>query len=110
MNKMFGGIEASTALQTHPKGAHDLKELESMTKAGLDRLYDFQHADGGWGGGRRRKRSFHDGLCRLGNDTRAKQGSTYEQMLCSERPNFSTKSWLKKKELRCTGLDASCVS
>jgi hypothetical protein len=34
MNKMFGGIEASTALQTHPKGAHDLKELEAMTKAG----------------------------------------------------------------------------
>ena len=49
MNKVFGGIEQSTAAATHPKGAHDLKELEAITAAGLDRLYDFQHADGGWG-------------------------------------------------------------
>ena len=49
MGKVFGGVEQSTADATHPKGKHDLKELEAMTKAGLERLYDFQHSDGGWG-------------------------------------------------------------
>ncbi len=49
MNKVFGGIEQSTANATHPKGAQDLKKLDDMTKAGLERLYDFQHSDGGWG-------------------------------------------------------------
>jgi uncharacterized protein YfaS (alpha-2-macroglobulin family) len=49
MSKVFGGIEPSTADATHPKGAHDLRELEAITTAGLTRLYDFQHPDGGWG-------------------------------------------------------------
>jgi alpha-2-macroglobulin len=49
MNKIFGGIEPSTAASTHPKGKHDLKELEEITRASLDRLYNFQHGDGGWG-------------------------------------------------------------
>ncbi|HJP92651.1 MAG TPA: alpha-2-macroglobulin family protein [Pyrinomonadaceae bacterium] len=49
MNKIFGGIEESSAAATHPKGRHDLKELEAITNQSLERLYDFQHADGGWG-------------------------------------------------------------
>lgn len=49
MSKIFGGIEAATAAATHPQGRRDLKELEQITKAGLERLYDFQHSDGGWG-------------------------------------------------------------
>ena len=49
MNKIFGGIEQSTAAATHPKGKHDLKELDAITKQSLERLYNFQHADGGWG-------------------------------------------------------------
>jgi alpha-2-macroglobulin len=49
MNKIFGGIEVSTAAATHPKGKHDLNELEAITKQGLQRLYEFQHPDGGWG-------------------------------------------------------------
>lgn len=49
MYKIFGGIETSSAAATHPNGRKDLKELEKMTQQGLDRLYDFQHADGGWG-------------------------------------------------------------
>ncbi|HSE25445.1 MAG TPA: alpha-2-macroglobulin family protein [Pyrinomonadaceae bacterium] len=49
MNKIFGGIEQSAADATHPQGKHDLKELQQMTNKGLERLYDFQHADGGWG-------------------------------------------------------------
>ncbi|MEP6570741.1 MAG: alpha-2-macroglobulin family protein, partial [Acidobacteriota bacterium] len=49
MERVFGGIEPDTALATHPKGQRDLKELDRITKASLDRLYNFQHADGGWG-------------------------------------------------------------
>ncbi len=49
MNKIFGGIEETSAAATHPQGSRDLKELEAITKQSLDRLYDFQHADGGWG-------------------------------------------------------------
>jgi hypothetical protein len=49
MSRVFGGIETNTAATTHPKGKKNLAELDAMTKAGLDRLYDFQHADGGWG-------------------------------------------------------------
>jgi uncharacterized protein YfaS (alpha-2-macroglobulin family) len=49
MNKIFGGIEQSTAAVTHPKGKHDLSELDAITKQSLDRLYNFQHSDGGWG-------------------------------------------------------------
>lgn len=49
MQRIFGGIEQSTAAATHPKGKHDLKELEAITGEGLDRLYNFQHSDGGWG-------------------------------------------------------------
>jgi len=47
--RMFGGIEASTASQTHPRGKHDLGELDRITGAGINRLDDFQHSDGGWG-------------------------------------------------------------
>ncbi|HSK62328.1 MAG TPA: alpha-2-macroglobulin family protein [Pyrinomonadaceae bacterium] len=49
MHKIFGGIEPGSAAATHPKGRRDLKELERITKEGLQRLYDCQHADGGWG-------------------------------------------------------------
>jgi alpha-2-macroglobulin len=49
MHKLFGGIEPTTSAATHPKGTRDLKELDAMTKQSLARLYEFQHADGGWG-------------------------------------------------------------
>jgi uncharacterized protein YfaS (alpha-2-macroglobulin family)/tetratricopeptide (TPR) repeat protein len=49
MGRVFGGIETNSATATHPKGKKDLAELDAITKAGLERLYDFQHSDGGWG-------------------------------------------------------------
>ncbi|HKQ79889.1 MAG TPA: alpha-2-macroglobulin family protein [Blastocatellia bacterium] len=49
MSRMFGGIEQEHASKTHPKGKKDLRQLDDMIKKGLDRLYNFQHADGGWG-------------------------------------------------------------
>ena len=49
MHKIFGGIESASAAATHPNGRRDLRELERMTRQGLERLYDFQHSDGSWG-------------------------------------------------------------
>ena len=49
MHKIFGGIEESSAAATHPDGRRDLEKLDRITKQGLERLYDFQHGDGGWG-------------------------------------------------------------
>jgi uncharacterized protein YfaS (alpha-2-macroglobulin family) len=46
---IFGGIESAHAHKTHPKGTKDLAELDKMVRTGLQRLYDFQHGDGGWG-------------------------------------------------------------
>ncbi len=48
-DKVFGGIETQHTGKTHPKGKKNIAELDAMTKSGLDRLYDFQHSDGGWG-------------------------------------------------------------
>ncbi len=48
-NRVFGGVETNTASATHPDGKQNLADMDKMTQAGLDRLYDFQHADGGWG-------------------------------------------------------------
>ncbi|MFQ5742697.1 MAG: alpha-2-macroglobulin, partial [Acidobacteriota bacterium] len=47
--RIFGGIVPQHAASTHPRGRRDLRQLDEMVRRGLDRLYDFQHADGGWG-------------------------------------------------------------
>jgi uncharacterized protein YfaS (alpha-2-macroglobulin family) len=47
--KVFGGIEPANVGKTQPKGKKDLAKLDEMTTQGLQRLYDFQHSDGGWG-------------------------------------------------------------
>lgn len=49
MGRLFGGIEQQSADKTHPKGKQDLAKLNDMVYQGLNRLYDFQHSDGGWG-------------------------------------------------------------
>ncbi|MEO0794102.1 MAG: MG2 domain-containing protein [Verrucomicrobiota bacterium] len=55
MNESFGGIEASTPTgiveqnQNRKKNDGQLDELDSMVAAGLKRLTDFQHPNGGWG-------------------------------------------------------------
>src|SRR5260221_4487436 len=46
---MLGGIKAVHAAGTHSQGKKDLHRLEAMTAASMNRLYDFQHNDGGWG-------------------------------------------------------------
>jgi uncharacterized protein YfaS (alpha-2-macroglobulin family) len=47
--RLFGGVEPEHAQRTHPDGRGDLDQLDEMVEQGLRRLYDFQHADGGWG-------------------------------------------------------------
>jgi uncharacterized protein YfaS (alpha-2-macroglobulin family) len=47
--RVFGGIETNSAAATHPDGKRSLDEMDQMTQACLNRLYDFQHDDGGWG-------------------------------------------------------------
>jgi len=47
--RIFGGVEQEYAAKTHPDGKKELAELDRMVRKGLERLYDFQHADGGWG-------------------------------------------------------------
>jgi uncharacterized protein YfaS (alpha-2-macroglobulin family) len=49
MGKVFGGIEQEYLASTQPGGRRNLDELDRMVERGLDRLYDFQHSDGGWG-------------------------------------------------------------
>lgn len=51
MARAFGGIEPETAGATHPphgSGKKSLEKLDAMIREGLDRLYAFQHGDGGW--------------------------------------------------------------
>src|SRR5207253_2519605 len=57
MGRVFGGIETNNAAATHPKGKKDLQELDAIVKAGVERLYDFQHADGGWAWWKSKSRS-----------------------------------------------------
>ncbi|MCW5552656.1 MAG: alpha-2-macroglobulin [Verrucomicrobiae bacterium] len=52
MGRVFGGIESrTTGAPAAPRQGtqKNLAELDKMVKAGLERLYDFQHSDGGWG-------------------------------------------------------------
>src|SRR5439155_21981276 len=49
MSRVFGGIEPEHASATQPKGKPSLAQLDKITRLSLDRLYDFQHGDGGWG-------------------------------------------------------------
>ncbi|NBR84898.1 MAG: alpha-2-macroglobulin [Verrucomicrobia bacterium] len=51
MSRVFGGIEARAGGAAPPNLGvkKDLSKLNEMTDAGLKRLYDFQHGDGGWG-------------------------------------------------------------
>jgi uncharacterized protein YfaS (alpha-2-macroglobulin family) len=49
MSRVFGGVEGEYAARTHPRGTKGLAILGEVTAKSLARLYQFQHADGGWG-------------------------------------------------------------
>ncbi len=48
LEKVFGGIEREFVDKTHPDGTQDFDRLDDVVQRGLERLYDFQHSDGGW--------------------------------------------------------------
>jgi hypothetical protein len=47
--RLFGGVDPAHAAETHPLGGDEIDELDKVITAGLMRLYDSQHTDGGWG-------------------------------------------------------------
>jgi hypothetical protein len=47
LTRVFGGVEREFAEKTHKQGA-GLAKLDEVVRQGLERLYDFQHGDGGW--------------------------------------------------------------
>ena len=52
LGRVFGGIESDLVDATQPGGAKrrkNLERLDEIVAQGLRRLYDLQHADGGWG-------------------------------------------------------------
>jgi uncharacterized protein YfaS (alpha-2-macroglobulin family) len=52
LGKVFGGIEQAFVDKTHPKGRkkrQNIRKLDGIVNEGLERLYDFQKSDGGWG-------------------------------------------------------------
>ncbi|UCD76852.1 MAG: hypothetical protein JSV91_07965 [Phycisphaerales bacterium] len=49
MSRVFGGIEQQFADKTHTRRKRDLAQLDLIVQKNLERLYDFQHSDGGWG-------------------------------------------------------------
>lgn len=47
--RVFGGVEQATAAETHSERGEGYAKLADVQAKSLDRLYDFQHSDGGWG-------------------------------------------------------------
>ncbi|MEP6912769.1 MAG: alpha-2-macroglobulin family protein, partial [bacterium] len=107
MQKIFGGIEQSTAAATHPKGEHDLKELDQITKASLARLYNFQHADGGWGWWKEGDSDHfmtayvlwgmalaHQAGIEVKQDVAARAAGYLDQELVEEEANYDTQAWM----------------
>ena len=107
MQKIFGGIEQSTAAATHPKGPHDLKELDQITKASLERLYNFQHSDGGWGWWKEGDSDHfmtayvlwgmalaHQAGIEVKQDVTARAASYLDKELVEEEANYDTQAWM----------------
>lgn len=47
--RIFGGVEQANAAETHAERGEGYAKLADVQAQSLERLYDFQHADGGWG-------------------------------------------------------------
>ena len=107
MSRIFGGIEPNSAAATHPKGKKDLAELEAMIQAGLERLYDFQHSDGGWGWWKTGESDHwmtayvvwglalaQDAGIKLKNGARERGVAFLDQTLVEEEENPDTQAWM----------------
>ncbi|MBK6315575.1 MAG: alpha-2-macroglobulin [Blastocatellia bacterium] len=47
--RVFGGVEQANAAETHSERGEGYAKLADVQAKSLERLYDFQHDDGGWG-------------------------------------------------------------
>jgi uncharacterized protein YfaS (alpha-2-macroglobulin family) len=107
MQKMFGGVEQSTADATHPEGARDLKQLDAITKESLERLYNFQHADGGWGWWKDGDSDHfmtayvlwgmtlaHQAGIEVKQDVAARAASYLDKELVEEEANYDQQAWM----------------
>ena len=107
MNRIFGGIEQASAAATHPQGKHDLSELDAITKQSLARLYNFQHADGGWGWWKEGDSDHfmtayvlwgmtlaHDAGIDVQQDALARAASYLDKELVEEETNYDEQAWM----------------
>jgi uncharacterized protein YfaS (alpha-2-macroglobulin family) len=105
--RIFGGVEVAHASATHPKGKQDLEKIEAMVKAGLDRLYDFQHGDGGWGWWKQGESDHwmtayvvwgltlaHDADVQVRQDVLSRAVSYLEKTLVEEEQSYDMQAWM----------------
>src|SRR5262245_35171570 len=107
MNKAFGGVEPEHADKTHPKGKKNLQLLDEMIRQGLDRLYNFQHADGGWGWWKEGESDHfmtayvvwgltlaHDAGVQIKADALERGGAFLDKEIVEEEANYDRQSWM----------------
>ena len=107
MGRVFGGIETNTAAATHPDGKRDLQELDDITKKSLERLYDFQHADGGWGWWKEGESDHfmtayviwglslaRDAGIRIKGDVLRRGGEYLRKSIVEEEDNYDLQAWM----------------
>ena len=99
MGRVFGGIETNSAAATHPKGKKDLEELDRIEKASLERLYDFQHADGGWGWWKEGDSDHWMTAYVVWGLSLARPGWRRSEPLFGARCRFWTRAWLKRNRI-----------
>jgi uncharacterized protein YfaS (alpha-2-macroglobulin family) len=82
-----------------------------MTKAGLERLYDFQHADGGWGWWKDGDSDhFMTAYVVWGMTLAREAGIEVRSGVVERAVEFSRqRAGRRRKELRSTSVDASCL-
>ncbi|HKV38960.1 MAG TPA: alpha-2-macroglobulin, partial [Blastocatellia bacterium] len=105
--KMFGGVEPATASATHPGVVKGFEKLDSAVNQGLERLYGFQHDDGGWGWWKEDHSdhymtayviwglSLARGAGITVDDSRLEKGVEYlDKELVNEEPNYDEQAWM----------------
>jgi alpha-2-macroglobulin len=107
MNKAFGGVEPEHADKTHPKGKKNLQLLDEMIRQGLDRLYNFQHSDGGWGWWKEGDSDHfmtayvvwgltlaRDAGVQIKTDALERGGAFLDKEIVEEEANYDRQSWM----------------
>ncbi len=107
MSKVFGGIERQYVGNTQPQGARSLHQVDELVQQGLARLYDFQHADGGWGWWKESESDHfmtayvvwgmtlgREAEIRCKDDVIARGAAFLDKELVEEENNFDSQAWM----------------